>query len=43
MNHISKKLVGFIDILQSLKNNFLNNSLSNSIIFYGNNLTEIWI
>ena len=36
MNHISRKLIGFVNILQSLKNNFLNNSLPNSIIFYGN-------
>ena len=33
---ISKNLIGFEDILATIKNNFINKSLPNSIIFYGN-------
>ena len=36
MFDISKNLIGFEDILATIKNNFINKSLPNSLIFYGN-------
>ena len=36
MFDISKNLIGFDDNLTTIKNNFINKSLPNSLIFYGN-------
>ena len=36
MIEVSKNLIGFEDNFNTIKNNFINNSLPNSLIFYGN-------
>ena len=36
MTSLSKKLIGFEKIFITLKENLINNTLSNSLIFYGN-------
>ena len=36
MSHLSKKLIGYDKIFEILKENLINKTLPNSLIFYGN-------